>query len=152
MGKHLPDPADWKPPVDGMGTCFHRALTRWTHMQIEDSTHGWRVAVGLVNPPTPGSKMEEAVRAVGGTISQGVRHVHCWMERGDEVISAVSGKFYERDFFYLIVNVERDSVRLVNPRKIIRKHGITRDAVEALLEAWGGKYHLDESTLGVVAD
>jgi hypothetical protein len=119
-----------------MGSCFHRALTRWGHLQrgAEPSAYLWRVAVGVVRE---------------GLGSE--NHVHAWLERGPVVISAASGVEWNRDEFYMMVDIEPRTVRLINPLRILRgRDVIDRDAVAALLREWGRPYSVNEVG-GVVA-
>jgi len=129
--RNHPDAYLWE-TGKGLGSCFHRALSAWAMLQRENSAHGWKIGVGVIL-----NKERE-------------RCIHAWLERGGLVISAVSGDLYDRDWFYLRCEVERDTVRLVNPRKILRAHRINRASVQWLLDAWGGHYRVEPGG-GVVA-
>lgn len=115
-------PEDWKSVTPGMGSCFHQSLHRWAllHRNME---YGWSIALGIV----------------GANMYDPVRHLHAWLERDAVVMSAVTGESFERFDFYRQVGIEPNSVRRVNPRKLLRraKWTISGDTVDALLKASG---------------
>lgn len=111
----------WRGKVPGAGGCFHAALHAW----LVHREQGWRVAIGVARASyiTP------------------YRHLHAWLEREDMCMSVVTGDEQPLFKFYDFVDIERDSVRLVNPRRMLRRHGISRECISALLNAWGeGKW------------
>jgi hypothetical protein len=113
-------PDNWKSKTNGLGSCFHQALHRWALLHAHGE-HGYRIAIGVV----------------GKSAFCLERHLHAWLENGAEVVSAVSGKRFPRLLFYRRAGIEPDSVRLVKPRAIIRKHRgyIDSDTVISLLNA-----------------
>lgn len=134
---NLPDPDLWQPPKPGLGTCFHQALNRWALLRESRSPegHGWRVAIGVVR---------------GGI--EGTDNVHAWLERGPQVISAATGAPYTRARFYQVCGIDPATVRLINPKNLLRRHKqIDRYVVHELLETWGGRYRVTEHG-GVVAE
>ena len=121
--QHIPHPDDWATAA-GLGTCFHQALSRWAHLRAAGDTRWW-VAVAVVNTED--------------------RHIHAWLESGDDVVTR-DGHMMNRETYHEFLNVERDTLRLLNPRDILRKlrKTIDRDAVDALLVLWGLPYTVNE--------
>jgi hypothetical protein len=131
--KFVPHPDAWTAATPGMQSCFHQAFSRWA-LFSSHGEHGWRIAVGIVR---------------GGM--EGTDNVHAWLQDGARVVSAVTGEAFDRAGFYRAVGVDARTVRLINPRKILRRaKAIDRDAVKALLDAWGGRY-TTTPTGGIVA-
>jgi hypothetical protein len=118
-------PDDWVAKQPGMGSCFHRALHRWADQRTTGDI--WKIAIGIVEGDEDGKPH---------------RHLHAWLQRQRQVMSAVDGSLYFRETFYHRVGVDRRSVRLVNPRSIMRARDgvIDRDTVGALLDASGIKW------------
>ena len=115
----------WVAKVNGLGTCFHQALDRWTALR-EIGVYDFKVAVGIVR----------------STAENPGRHVHAWLESGELVMSAVNGAGFHRLPFYEFVGIEPDTVRRVNPRSLLRARGgvIDREPVRLLLEEAGIAY------------
>lgn len=120
-------PADWKSTHAGLGSCFHQALHRWADLRAEGEIY--KVAIGIV--------------AANGSEP---RHLHAWLQRPDDsfVISAVTGDRAPRAGFYRFLGIERDTIRLVNPRSIMRSRGgvIDGETVTALLNESGLPWHV----------
>lgn len=119
-------PDDWVAVQPGMGSCFHRALHRWAELHVNDPSHGFKIAIGIVAP----CAMEP------------VRHLHAWLERGDAVLSAISGDAWHRNIFYHEVGVEPGSIKYVNPRRLMRaaRFAIDKATVTALLDESGHRW------------
>lgn len=116
-------PDDWKAVTPGMGSCFHQALHRWALLRQQGEIYKVAIGVVMANERDP------------------QRHLHAWLATGysKTVISAVSGECVLRATFYEFVGIERPTVRLVNPRSIMRARDgiIDRETIEALLNASG---------------
>lgn len=134
---HIPHPDEWRGGANGMSACFHQTLSRWAHLRAEGDTRWW-VAVGVVNP------------TINGVPD---RHLHAWLESGDECITA-NGFAMNRDRYHHFMDVERHTVRLLNPRGILRKlrNKIDRTTVDALLKLWGLPYTVNDQGGIIPAD
>ena len=132
-----PDPEAWS-ANGGMGSCFHQALSRWAQFH-QHGAKGWRIGIGVI---------PEGIDSHTGEQS---RNVHAWLERGETVVSAISGDWWRREVFYKEVGIDPATVKLVNPRKIVRKGIIDKHSVGHLLDLWGGRWKLNDHR-GVEAD
>ena len=116
--EHIPHPNDWT--RGPMGNCFHMSLSGWALLRDGGET-GWKVALGIVCPKLNGD-----------------RHIHAWLQHGERVRFATDGTECDRAQYYEWMGVERASVRLVNPRKLLRSaKKIDRDTIDALLKLSG---------------
>lgn len=117
--------------ISGQGNCFLRALEGWTRLRADKN--GWRVAIGVA----------------GANVINSKRHLHAWLECEGErrCLSAVTLQWFEREAFYASLAIDQNTVRLINPRRIVRRHGIDSEAVRALLDAWGEWYVADGAVL-----
>lgn len=119
-------PDDWVSKTPGMGSCFHQALHRWALMRASGEVY--KIAIGIV-----------------AATEKEPRHLHAWLQRSDDefVVSAVTGERAPRSGFYRFVGIERSTVRLVNPRAIMRARDgvIDSETVTALLNESGIPWH-----------
>lgn len=118
-------PDDWKSKHPGMGSCFHQSLHRWALRRQEGDS--WKLAIGVASnetDPTP--------------------HLHAWLQQGEVVMAASDGYTWNRLQFYRFVGIDRATVRLVNPRSIMRatKGVIDTATVDLLLNASGIKWRV----------
>jgi hypothetical protein len=104
-----------------MGSCFHQALSRWALLRDEGET-GWKIALAIVVP------------VLGRD-----RHLHAWLQHGERCLMVVDGTPMQRDAYYEFMGVERDTVRLVNPRHLLRnlRGSINRNTISDLLNLSG---------------
>lgn len=121
-------PEEWVSATPGMGSCFHQALHRWALLRQQGES--FKIALGIVraNERDPH------------------RHIHAWLQRGNTVISAVTGDWVERFAFYDFVGIEPGTVHLVNPRSIMRERDgvIDRETVRALLDSSGLRWRVSD--------
>ena len=114
------------------------ALSRWAQFR-RSGAEGWRIGVGVV---------PEGICSATG---EQTRNVHAWLERGEEIVSAITGDRWTREVFYREVGIDAATVKLVNPRKIVRAGQISKESVKHLLDLWGGRWKLNDHR-GVEAD
>lgn len=115
-------PDDWIAAQAGMGTCFHQALHRWAIARRHGSV--WKIAIGIA-----------------ASEADPLPHLHAWLEivGFDKVMASSTGTICNKGEFYDFVGIDKRSVRLVNPRRVMRaaKGAINKRTIEALLNESG---------------